>query len=228
MTKSSEQEIEERRGAVAELGQALRRLNRASCETKVPIEVLHEARTAAERLTLLLDTSVRAPNEVALVDDVFSNVRYFSPVRGLGSPASPPLVFTTQPDGGVVGTGSFDVRFEGPPGHVHGGIVALMFDEVLGQPPIIDDRWGMTASLSLNYHHPAPLHTELRFEAKITEQVRRKTVVTGRLTTVEDPGTVLASAEGLFIAPREEHYKARFGSLVTEDGHPAPAWRLIS
>ncbi|QDG66697.1 PaaI family thioesterase [Pseudarthrobacter sp. NIBRBAC000502772] len=228
MSESTEQIIDERRLATAGLGEALRRLNRASCETKVPDEVLDEVRAAAEQLTLLLDTNVRARNEVALVDDVAANVRYFSPVRGLGSPASPPLVFTTQPDGGVVATGSFDVRFEGPPAHVHGGIIALVFDEVLGQPPIDADRWGMTASLSVNYHHPSPLHTELRFEAKITEQVGRKTIVSGWLTTAEDPETVLASAEGLFIAPRQEHYEARFGSLVTENGQAASVWRLIS
>ncbi len=66
---------------------------------------------------------------------------------------------------GVIGHANFGVAYEGPPGYVHGGIIAAAFDEVLGMAQSLTGNPGMTGTLSIRYRRPDPcLLTELVFE----------------------------------------------------------------
>ena len=56
-----------------------------------------------------------------------------NPVIGLRNPIAPPLVLHRAPDGSVYSDFHLGAAFEGPPGHVHGGVSALMLDHVLGE-----------------------------------------------------------------------------------------------
>ena len=55
----------------------------------------------------------------------------------------------------------------------------------------------MTGRLTIRYRAPHPLHTRIRYEAKLESVDGRKTLVTG---ASYDGDTLLAEAEGLFIA----------------------------
>jgi hypothetical protein len=59
------------------------------------------------------------------------------------------------------GTVSFPIAYEGPPGIVHGGFLALFFDCVVQQHNCDLGEAGKTTSLTLRYRRPAPLLTPL-------------------------------------------------------------------
>jgi len=130
-----------------------------------------------------------------------------SPVVGEASPLSPRIDWDVV-DGRVVGTGTFSAAYEGPPGFVHGGIVALTFDEMLGIANIASGHPGMTGTLTVRYRRPTPLHREVRFDAWVEEVEGRRVVSRG---TVHDGETLTAEAEGIFIRPRPELAAEYFG-----------------
>lgn len=119
-----------------------------------------------------------------------------SPVSGQGNPVAPPLMLSF--DGArAVGTAVFDERYEGPPGHVHGGVVAAALDEILGVGQIGSGQVGPTGELTIRFHRPTPLHLPIRFEAWVQERAGRKVRVRGEVRCDDD---LLAEATGLFIA----------------------------
>jgi hypothetical protein len=112
-----------------------------------------------------------------------------------------------QPDGGyyVGGTVVFGAAYEGPPGHVHGGLVAAMFDELLGFAQL---SAGFTGTLTVRYRKPTPLHKTLTMKAWPDRVDGRKRIIKG---TCHDGETLLSEAEGLFIAPRDGDYRTALG-----------------
>jgi len=91
----------------------------------------------------------------------------------------------------------FGHAYEGPPGHVHGGIVAAAFDELLGATQALSGSPGMTGQLSVSYRAPTPLHVPLRFESTLDSVEGRKITTSARLYAGE---TLCAEARGLFIS----------------------------
>jgi hypothetical protein len=96
----------------------------------------------------------------------------------------------------AVGAISFPLAFEGPPGIVHGGVLAVFFDCVAQHHNCDAGVAGKTTGLSLRYRRPTPLLTDLRFELARTVDGDRITS-TGRLL---DGDTVLCEAEVRAVA----------------------------
>ncbi len=101
-------------------------------------------------------------------------------------------------DGVTSGRVVLDIAWEGPPGHVHGGYVAHLFDCVMGQHNLNLGIPGMTGTLTVQYRRPTPLHTELQFEVRTAESDGRKITTEAKLLA---DGTLVAEAQGLFIVP---------------------------
>jgi hypothetical protein len=134
--------------------------------------------------------------------DFFPN----SPVIGTSNPIAPPvtLVAVDGVDGGMRemrGTVNFGYPYEGPPTCVHGGVIAEVFDEVLGATNIIAGNPGMTGTLTVKYRKPTPLLTDLRIEARCLGWSGRKIRTWGAMF---DGDVLTAEAEGIFIAVRPE------------------------
>ena len=68
-------------------------------------------------------------------------------------------------DGRGEGEVDFPNLYEGPPGIVHGGFLAVLFDCVLQQLNCDLGVAGKTASLNVRYRRPTPLRTKLRIVA---------------------------------------------------------------
>jgi acyl-coenzyme A thioesterase PaaI-like protein len=68
-------------------------------------------------------------------------------------------------DGRGEGEVEFPVLYEGPPGIVHGGFLALLFDCVLQQLNCDLGIAGKTMTLNVRYRRPTPLLTRLRIVA---------------------------------------------------------------
>jgi len=69
-------------------------------------------------------------------------------------------VFGDRAEGSV----AFPLAYEGPPGIVHGGFLAVFFDCVIQDQNCELGQTGKTASLSISFHRPAPLLRTLEFE----------------------------------------------------------------
>lgn len=118
-----------------------------------------------------------------------------SPVIGFANPIAPPVVVEAA-DGGLTGTAFFDYPYEGPPTCVHGGVIAMVFDELLGAANIVAGCPAMTGTLTIRYRKPTPLRTQLQLEARCTGRDGRKVRAVGSIT---HEGTLLAEAEGIFV-----------------------------
>lgn len=90
---------------------------------------------------------------------------------------------------------------EGPPAHVHGGVIAGLFDEVMGAAQRLTSKPGaMTGRLTLRYRRPTPLDTDLLFRAWIEEDRSRRVLV--RAACYIDGvrvGRPTAEAEAIFV-----------------------------
>lgn len=89
--------------------------------------------------------------------------------------------------------------YEGPPGLVHGGVSALVLDQMLGEAAAVGGAPGMTGRLTIHYRRPTPLG-DLTTEAWLDSTTGRKSTVKGVIKDTD--GDVTVEAEGLFILPR--------------------------
>ena len=87
--------------------------------------------------------------------------------RSSGSPTRSRLrCIVEKVRGGSGRTVSISIgQYEGPPGCVHGGVIALVFDELLGAANIAAGSPGMTGTLTIRYREPTPIRTEIRLES---------------------------------------------------------------
>ncbi len=120
--------------------------------------------------------------------------------RGTTQPLAVPMVADVEVVDGerrIVGRVNVDPMYEGPPGAVHGGYVAGLFDDMLGAAQRLSEGMsGVTGKLTVRYRRPTPLGVDLRFEAWLQDERDRS--MTARARCVAD-GEVTAEAEALFI-----------------------------
>lgn len=128
-----------------------------------------------------------------------------SPIQGLANPLASPLRLEVKTDAEgdatAWGTANFGAAYEGPPGCVHGGILASVFDEVLGFANALTGNPAMTGTLTIRYRRPTPLRQDLTFEAKCVRVEGRKIFTTG---VCRAGGEVTAEAEAIFITVNME------------------------
>jgi uncharacterized protein (TIGR00369 family) len=89
--------------------------------------------------------------------------------------------------------------YEGPPGFVHGGISALVLDQLLGAAALANGTPGMTATLETSYRRPTPHGVPLVAEARAVRSEGRTTWVTAEIRRPD--GKVTVEATGTFIMP---------------------------
>ncbi|MFD8566858.1 PaaI family thioesterase [Streptomyces sp. NPDC059639] len=119
------------------------------------------------------------------------------PVTGPENALAPPLTLHGVDDGSIRGTVTLGLPYQGPPGHVHGGISALLLDHTLG----VANHWGgvsgMTAELTLRYLRPTPLFEPLAITARQVSVEGRRIRAVGAISA---GGRECVTADGLFIA----------------------------
>jgi uncharacterized protein (TIGR00369 family) len=86
---------------------------------------------------------------------------------------------------------------EGPPGHIHGGIIATLMDEAMSKLNRPLGVIAMTRHIEVDYLRPSPLGRELVLTGHHLRRDGRKLFHEAELKTLE--GTVLARSKGIFI-----------------------------
>jgi acyl-coenzyme A thioesterase PaaI-like protein len=147
----------------------------------------------------------------------------YSPLVGVMNPLSPPLVLTLHDDH-VEGLVTYGLAYEGPPGCLHGGLVAAGFDEVLGFAQALGGHPGMTGRLTVHYRSPTPLFQPVRYVCRFDRMEGRKIYASGELRVVADD-RLCAESEGLFISMRPEVFqqlmRVRGGEAAAAEPPPA-------
>jgi len=185
------------------LADALRRIGDAAIGHPIAEEDLADAADQLVRIADALETRAPESKRPRFQPDTSGHPQDFfpaSPMIGFANPIAPPVeVWSVEGEGGqreIRGRATFGYAYEGPPTCVHGGIIAALFDEVMGAANIITENPGMTGTLTVRYRRPTPLLAPLEIVARFTGSERRKVFTWAGLY---HEGELTAEAEGIFI-----------------------------
>jgi acyl-coenzyme A thioesterase PaaI-like protein len=194
----STEEVARLRAVYEPLTQSVRELVDATIRTEVDAEAVTEAKAAIEAATARLRTRQRDGSFGIRFSSEGDQMPWGNAVIGVRNPTAPPLVIQEDPQGGVYADFRLGAAYEGPPGHVHGGVAALILDHVLGEAASSAERPRLTGTITLRYLRTTRLGP-LRAEARIDRTEGVKTFAVGHLADAEG---VTVQAEGVFIQPR--------------------------
>jgi hypothetical protein len=191
-------EVGRMRGVYEPLAESVRDLVDATIRTEADADEVAAVKAEIDALTARL--------RARQIDGAFG-VRYTTagdrmawgnPVVGIRNPIAPPLVIKRDDAGGAFTDFYMGAPYEGPPGHVHGGMSALVLDHVLGEAASDGIMPRFTGTITLRYLRTTRLG-RLHAEARIERTEGVKTYVVGHLS--DDEG-VTVEAEGVFITPK--------------------------
>jgi uncharacterized protein (TIGR00369 family) len=99
-------------------------------------------------------------------------------------------------------------KYQGPPGHAHGGIIATILDEAMGKVNKLRSVIALTKTMDIEYLRPVPLGAPLT-------AVGQERTVRGRkhfnIAEIRNQaGEVLARSKGIFIAVDASKMFAKF------------------
>lgn len=203
----------DRREAVAELGAGLRMLTDLLVRTEAGADVLRDAARQLRDLAPALRERIRDVAEPASVDDLMGGVRMFNPVIGAGNPIAPPLRIEIGADG-AEGWCTLGQAYEGPPMYGHGGMSAMLIDQLLGHAAAASGHPGVTTDLSVRYRRPVPLDVPLRVWGRVVKVEGHRISAVGGITTAAEPGVPLVEAEARFARLRLDQAGRLFGRLA--------------
>jgi acyl-coenzyme A thioesterase PaaI-like protein len=97
--------------------------------------------------------------------------------------------------------------FEGAPNRAHGGVVAAIFDDLMGFVLSIVESPAYTAELTVRYKRPTPVGEPIEFRARLVDRRGRRLHIEAEATNAE--GAKVATAEALFLTIPKEKFGAR-------------------
>lgn len=114
------------------------------------------------------------------------------------------LEFLLGEGGRVVCLATIADTYEGPPGYVHGGIIATLLDEAMSKAVRSHGLVAMTRHMEVDYRRPVKSAAAIRLEGRVTHSEGRKHWTEAKI--LDQAGDVLAQGKGLFIEvqPRKE------------------------
>jgi uncharacterized protein (TIGR00369 family) len=89
-------------------------------------------------------------------------------------------------------------RYQGPPGHAHGGVIATILDEAMGKVNKLRHVIALTKTMEIEYMRPVPLGKLIVVEGYEVRVRGRKHTNAAEIRN--EKGELLARSTGLFIA----------------------------
>jgi acyl-coenzyme A thioesterase PaaI-like protein len=194
----SAEDVERLRALYEPLAQSVRELIDATVRTQADAATVAAAKSEIDSATARLRQKQ--------LDGSFG-VRYLASgermawgnaVIGIRNPIAPPLEIHHDASGKSFCDFHLGAAYEGPPGHVHGGVAALILDHLLGEAASDGINPRLTGTISFRYVRANRLG-HLHAEAMTTRIDGVKTFAAGHLADEEG---VTVEAEGVFILPR--------------------------
>lgn len=182
----------------AELTSSVRRLIDRTIRSEVDAEVIVAATATIDAVADTLSRDL-APGSYGVRRGADGSPRAWgNVVIGVRNPLAPRLIVHHDADGLVWADVTLGAAYEGPPGHVHGGMCALLLDHVLGTTAHEPGQPAVTGTLTVRYEAGTPLGP-LRVEARIDRVEGRKIFAVGHIATTAG---VTVRADGVFFAAR--------------------------
>jgi uncharacterized protein (TIGR00369 family) len=125
---------------------------------------------------------------------------------GQANPAGLRLEFLLAEDSSVVSFPTVPDSFEGPPGFLHGGIIATLLDEAMSKAVRARGLTTMTRQMEIDYLRPVPSGTPIRIEGRVVRSEGRKHWTEARILNAK--AVELATGKGLFVEVRANRMKA--------------------
>lgn len=195
----SSDELERRRIIYEPLTQSVRALIDATIRTEVDAEAVAAVKADIDAATARLRSRQMDGPYGVRYNAEGRGTAWGNAVIGLRNPIAPPLVMRHDESGKVWADFVLGAAYEGPPGHVHGGVCALVLDHVLGEVASGGlTRPSFTGTISCRYLRATPLGP-LHAEAWVERGEGVKTFAVG---FVADADGVTVEAEGVFIVPK--------------------------
>jgi len=191
------EEIDAERATYAPIAAATRQLADLSIRTQVSPEDAARAHEHLESAIALLGKDVDEDSYGVRHSRIGITRAWGNAVVGLRNPVAPPLTIVRD-EGRVSAEFELSAAYEGPPSLVHGGVSALILDQLLGEAAAAAGKPGMTGTLTVRYRRAAPLGA-LRGEAHVDRVEGIKTYAVGHIA---DADGICVEAEGVFILPR--------------------------
>jgi acyl-coenzyme A thioesterase PaaI-like protein len=149
-----------RRRATEELAVSIRAMADAAAETAVEPSVLDDVRAQIDDVTARLRAAVDERPYSGLVEQPDYSVPEgpmpLNPIIGACNPTRPDVQLRYA-DGEVVGAATFTRRFTGPPGFTHGGISAMLADQIVAVTGGAVGTRCITKALHVRFRRPLPL-----------------------------------------------------------------------
>lgn len=179
----------------APLTRSVRRLVDVTIRSEVDDETIRVAQALIEQASDLLATRLM-PGAFGVKETLDGGtVAWGNAAIGLRNAIAPLLVERTADR--VYTDFDLGAAYEGPPGHVHGGVCALILDHVLGATAHQPDRPAFTGTITVRYLRPTRLG-RLHAEAHVDHDEGAKTYAVG---SISDGDGVTVEAEGVFVRP---------------------------
>lgn len=193
------EQIAEERRVFGGLTDSVRALNEATLRTTVDPGEAEQIAAEIDKLAARLQASqIDGPFGVAITQN--GQVRgHGNAVVGLRNAHAVPLHIERSGDGRAWSSFELNGLFEGPPTLVHGGVTALILDQIFGEAAADGGHPGMTGTLTLKYRRGTPLG-KCSAEAWVDEVEGVKTHVRGEMRDAD--GNVTVEGHGIFILPR--------------------------
>ncbi|MBP1821960.1 PaaI family thioesterase [Mycobacterium sp. OAE908] len=185
------------------LAQSVRRLIDATIRTEVDDATLTTVQSQIDWATAQLSVSLM-PGSFGVRQMADGQSRALgNVVIGDRNPVAPPLRINDDAEGFVWTEFVLGAAYEGPAGHVHGGVCAMILDHVLGAIAHLPGKPAYTGTLTLRYVRGTPLGQQLRAEAHVERTEGSKTFAVGHIADAEG---VTVQAEGVFIHPKKAEH----------------------
>jgi molybdopterin converting factor small subunit/acyl-coenzyme A thioesterase PaaI-like protein len=135
--------------------------------------------------------------------------------RAVAGPANATSVdFQARREGDeVVADACFGAAFEGAPGRVHGGMVAAVFDDLVGFILGMVGQPGFTGRITVVYKAPVPTERPVEFRARMRERTERTLIVDAEVRLGE---LLLATCEATMVLVDGERW-ARHARELLDD-----------
>jgi len=202
----------------ADLAAEIRSLAAALHEFEADSETKESVHHLLQQAKFALETGgrrLRWYEQLDELDTAKTRNRDLSPFSGSLNAIAPPMRLSMgENDLGapaMVGRVNIDRLREGPPHTAHGGVVAGLFDEILGAGQRLSERpGGVTGRLTVRYRKPTPLNKDLEFRSWVHDD-RSRTLVMRADCSVGS--LISAEAEAMFVrvdfAEMEKAMRAR-------------------